>query len=78
MPDGSLATGRSLPGRGAWLCRGSAACLERAARRGAFERALRARLAPSAADGLSRLMSEAGDVGGWTDTPAPDGARETA
>ena len=77
-PDGLLDTGRALPGRGAWLCRGSAACLERAARRGAFERALRARLAPSAVDGLVRLMTEAGDVRGWMDTPAPGGVQETA
>jgi len=30
------------PGRGAWLCRTSEECLERAVRRGAVERALRA------------------------------------
>jgi predicted RNA-binding protein YlxR (DUF448 family) len=40
-PDGSLAFGRTLPGRGAWLCRGSIACFDAAARRKAFERALR-------------------------------------
>ena len=37
----SLAVGRTLPGRGAWLCRDSASCVDRAAKRGAFGRALR-------------------------------------
>ena len=40
-PDGSLAVGRSEPGRGAWLCGGSAPCFEAAVRRRAFGRALR-------------------------------------
>jgi predicted RNA-binding protein YlxR (DUF448 family) len=37
--DGTLHTGRAAPGRGAWVC--GAACFDVAARRGAFERALR-------------------------------------
>ena len=41
-PDGTVQAGRTLPGRGAWLCAGSPACLQRAARRGALARALRA------------------------------------
>ena len=43
--DGSLAVGPTLPGRGAWLCRSSAACFDAAQRRGAFARALRAPVA---------------------------------
>ena len=43
--DGSLAVGPTLPGRGAWLCRSSAACFDAALRRGAFARALRAPVA---------------------------------
>jgi predicted RNA-binding protein YlxR (DUF448 family) len=39
--DGSLAVGRTLPGRGAWLCRGSQVCFEQAAGRGGFARAFR-------------------------------------
>ena len=39
-PDGSLAVGRSEPGRGAWLCAGSVACFDAAVRRRAFSRAL--------------------------------------
>ena len=41
-PTEPLQAGRTLPGRGAWLCAGSPACLQRAARRGALSRALRA------------------------------------
>jgi len=40
--DGSLAVGRRLPGRGAWLCAGSLPCFELAVRRHAFAKALRA------------------------------------
>ena len=40
-PDGSLSVGRHEPGRGAWLCAGSAACFDAAVRRRAFGRALR-------------------------------------
>ncbi len=40
-PDGSLAVGRSEPGRGAWLCAGSESCFDAAQRRRAFTRALR-------------------------------------
>ena len=40
-PDGSLAVGRAEPGRGAWLCGGSAECFDQAVRRRALERALR-------------------------------------
>ncbi|MGH9228055.1 MAG: YlxR family protein [Acidimicrobiales bacterium] len=41
-PEGSIVEGRTLPGRGAWLCKDAlAACRERAERRGAFSRAFR-------------------------------------
>jgi len=40
-PDGSLGVGRREPGRGAWLCAGSAACFDAALKRRAFGRALR-------------------------------------
>jgi hypothetical protein len=39
--SGSLAVGRTAPGRGAWLCAGSEACFDAAVRRRAFGRALR-------------------------------------
>lgn len=40
--EGSLLVGRSLAGRGAWLCHGSPECLDVAARKGGFARAFRA------------------------------------
>ena len=50
--DGGLAAGRNLPGRGAWLCRNSPACVDAAVRRGGLARALRAALGPEAAEAL--------------------------
>ena len=41
LEGGALAVGRGRPGRGAWLCRDSPACIDLALRRRAFERALR-------------------------------------
>jgi predicted RNA-binding protein YlxR (DUF448 family) len=46
--DGGLAVGRELPGRGAWLCVRSPACLDLAGRRKAFDRALRGAIDPAA------------------------------
>ena len=58
-PGGSLAAGRTLPGRGAWLCREggeggppSPACVELARRRRAFSRALRSDIADEATERL--------------------------
>ena len=55
-PDGTLAVGRSLPGRGAWLCAGSVACIDLAGRRKAFARALRADVPPAAVDRLRTTL----------------------
>ena len=52
-----LAVGRGLPGRGAWLCRRSSECLERAAARHGLTRALRAPVTPEMVD---RLRAELG------------------
>jgi predicted RNA-binding protein YlxR (DUF448 family) len=76
VPDGHLVLARSAPGRGAWICRDagrnapgatahddrgiSIACLSEAMRRGALRRALRADLAPDAAE---RLVRELGSIG---------------
>ncbi len=51
--DGTLAVGRTLAGRGAWLCAGSVACVEQARSRGAFGRALRGPVSETALDTLS-------------------------
>jgi len=37
--DGSPVISRTAPGRGAWLCRGQATCLQQAIKRRGFERA---------------------------------------
>ena len=66
--DGSLAAGRTLPGRGAWLCRDSGTCLVSADRRRAWERALRGPVAPGAVDDLRRALGVR-DVG-----PGPGGS----
>ncbi|MBV8235800.1 MAG: YlxR family protein [Acidimicrobiia bacterium] len=57
-PDGMLAEGRTLSGRGAWLCRGSSACVEAAVRRRAFGAALRGGIK---AEALKRLRESAGN-----------------
>jgi predicted RNA-binding protein YlxR (DUF448 family) len=58
-PDGSLAEGRSEPGRGAWLCAASVTCFEDAVRRRAFSRALRREVSAHELAWLrERLLSE--------------------
>ena len=52
LADGSLQIGRTLPGRGAWLCRSSAECLELAARQGGFARAFRSPIRSVKVDAL--------------------------
>ena len=62
-PDGSLGVGRAEPGRGAWLCAGSAACFDAAVRRRAFGRALRYEVpAHELARVRERLLSEDGST----------------
>jgi predicted RNA-binding protein YlxR (DUF448 family) len=57
-PDGVLAVGRAEPGRGAWLCAGSASCFDAAVRRRAFGRALRCELPAHELERLrGKLMS---------------------
>jgi predicted RNA-binding protein YlxR (DUF448 family) len=63
-PGGGLAVGRTLPGRGAWLCAGSVACLDAAARRKAFDRALRAAIRADAVDELRTIVPERGRMEG--------------
>ena len=50
--DGSLETGRTLPGRGAWLCQGSLDCFEAAVRRNAFAKALKGDIGTGAVERL--------------------------
>jgi hypothetical protein len=57
LADGGVAVGRSLPGRGAWLCAGSPACVAEARKRRAFERALRGPLDAAAVERLASGMA---------------------
>ena len=56
-PVGTLATSRTLPGRGAWLCAGSLRCVQRAAQRNALSRALRAPVSPEAVLALGQDLT---------------------
>jgi len=59
-PDGSLATGRGEPGRGAWLCAATTTCFDTAVRRRAFPRALRCEVSGHDLAWLrERLLNEA-------------------
>ncbi len=68
LGDGSLAPGRTLPGRGAWLCRGSVTCVDSAQKRRAFDRALRGPVAAGAVDGLRKALE------GASGRTGPDGS----
>ncbi|MBW3556610.1 MAG: YlxR family protein [Actinobacteria bacterium] len=62
--DGSLRVGRSLPGRGAWLCAGAPACFELAVRRKAFERAFKAPVGAGATESLRANLTERARIDG--------------
>jgi predicted RNA-binding protein YlxR (DUF448 family) len=61
--DGSLAVGRTLPGRGAWLCDASPTCLDLALRRKAFGRAFRAPVSDGAPESLRAYLMERARIG---------------
>ena len=63
--DGRLEVGRTLPGRGAWLCVGSPACIDKALRRHAFDRALRGPVDPRSVERLRAEAAERARVEGW-------------
>jgi predicted RNA-binding protein YlxR (DUF448 family) len=56
--DGRLEVGRTLPGRGAWLCAGSPACVDLAEKRKAFDRAFRAPVEPDAIRSLRAVLAD--------------------
>jgi predicted RNA-binding protein YlxR (DUF448 family) len=63
--DGQLAVGRTLPGRGAWLCAATVQeCAEQAARRRAFGRAIRADVTPQAVESLRTLLANRASMEG--------------
>lgn len=55
--DGTLEIGRTLPGRGAWVCP-DVACIDQADRRRAFGRAFKQELADGALDAVRARMVE--------------------
>jgi predicted RNA-binding protein YlxR (DUF448 family) len=66
--DGTLEIGRTLPGRGAWVCAGTdgaiePGCLQQAERRKAFPRALRGDLADGALSALRARMEQGHEDG---------------
>ncbi|MGN6694575.1 MAG: YlxR family protein [Aquihabitans sp.] len=56
--DGTLAVGRTLPGRGAWLCLDSPPCLDLAVRRGGFARSFRSPVGSAAVAALRSAMAD--------------------
>ena len=51
---------RTLPGRGAWLCRDSPECVDLAVRRRAFSRALRGEVGSAQVDRLRVALGSGG------------------
>jgi predicted RNA-binding protein YlxR (DUF448 family) len=56
---GVMVTGAS-PGRGAWLCRGSKTCLERAIKKNRFATAFRTTIPPEAVGGITKAFASVG------------------
>jgi len=57
--EGSIGFGRTLPGRGAWLCAATLVeCAALALRRRAFERALRGPIDPHAIEAAVRAAAD--------------------
>ncbi|MDQ4132952.1 MAG: YlxR family protein [Actinomycetota bacterium] len=69
--QGELRLGRTLAGRGAWLCAGSVSCVDAARRRRAFTRAFRVDVGPDAMAALREAVAERGRIEG-------EGARRNA
>ena len=61
--DATLAVGRRLPGRGAWLCRDSPTCLDRATRQGGFARSFRTAVPTASLEGLRTTLAGERDPG---------------
>ncbi len=65
LAGGGLAVGRTLPGRGAWLCPASPGCVDQAVKRRAFGRALRGEVGNAQVDQLrTTLLSGRGEPEG--------------
>lgn len=71
LGDGSLTPGRTLPGRGAWLCRNSTTCVDLAVKRRAFERALRGPIGVGVVDDLRRALEGTAEPTGREGSESP-------
>ena len=60
-----------LPGRGAWLCRDSAPCVDLAQKRRAFDRALRGQVGAGAVDRLKQELGATTGGAGRADPESP-------
>jgi len=60
---GGVAVGRTLAGRGAWLCADRPACIDLAARKDSLGRALRTRLDPAAYAHLRVMIERWAEIG---------------
>ncbi len=71
--DARLVVGRGQPGRGAWLCRNSPDCVDRAVKRRAFDRAFRARVSDAELDGIRDALGSPArvKVGPGSEGPVP-------
>jgi len=67
IPGAGLAVGRTLPGRGAWLCADSPECAAVAGKRRAFGRALRGQVKPAAIAALRTELAERARMVGHRD-----------
>jgi predicted RNA-binding protein YlxR (DUF448 family) len=68
--DGTLVVGHGLGGRGAWLCAASTSCMDLAARRKAFARALKTEFR---ADQLAALRSHLSQRGTMVEAKESNG-----
>ena len=71
LGDGSLSLGRTLPGRGAWLCRYSMTCVDMAVKRQAFQRALRGSIGAEVVEDLRRTLGGTAELAGREGSESP-------
>src|SRR5699024_3048213 len=60
--EATLAIGRTLPGRGAWLCQDAPHCFDEAVRRGGFDRAFRDRIDADTIEALRLALNARGSA----------------
>ncbi len=63
LVEGRPVAGRSLPGRGAWLCSGTPECVDQSVKRRAFDRAFRVRVGTVDPEALRALRDSVAGAG---------------